>query len=175
MPALEVRHTQTVKSQLLPRLMGNLKIANLMNLSENDFKKFIQDIEQDALFKELVNPGNKGKIISYKRFPCTDISSNFYELKEEIARDRSSFDVDSLVANSQKASEITLHEIADECGVSIEKVEIVKEFMDTYAVHEEFFNPSSSKTEYAVPLENQTHYHSLHKILRSSMLNPSLY
>lgn len=187
MPHLELKQTQTVKSQLLLRLMGNLKIANLMNLSENDFKKLIQDIEQDSLFKELVNPGNKEKIISYKRFPCTDISSNFYELKEEIARDRSSFDVDSLVAKSQRAAEIikylgidkfkkyflyndsgmTLHEVADDCGISIEKAEIVKEFLDKFAVHEEFFNPSFSKTGYAIPLENQTHYHKVAAIGKS--------
>lgn len=181
MPHLELKQTQTVKSQLLPRLMGNLKIANLMNLSEDDFKKLIQDIEQNSLFKELVNPGNKEKIISYKRFPCTDISSNFYELKEEIARDRSSCDVDSLVAKSQRAariikslgidkfkkyflyndSDMTLQEIADDCGVSIEKVEIIKEFLDKYSVYEEFFNPLLSKTEYAIPLENQSHYHKI--------------
>jgi len=65
------------------------------NMSEYEFAKMVKEIEEEPLFKKLMYPENRReKAIKYERLSRTDISSNFYELKEETIRDSRSPDIE---------------------------------------------------------------------------------
>lgn len=63
-----IRHAQT--NSLAARLMGRLKLARMLRLSEKDFAGFIAGIENDEAFGELSQPGQTGeKVICFRKFP----------------------------------------------------------------------------------------------------------
>ena len=63
------------------KLIVRLEQANLLEMSEEDFYRLINEIENGRLFKKFYRAE---KIIRFQRFPRTDISSSFYQLKDEI-------------------------------------------------------------------------------------------
>jgi len=94
----EIRLQQLPQTKQLLKLIGRIKLAGLMELSESDFAKMIKKIENDPLFKKLFSPSNRQeKVISYLRFPRSGLAKNFYELKEDIAADRSSLNIESFL------------------------------------------------------------------------------
>jgi len=134
-----------------------------MELNERDFAKIIQKIEHDPIFKRLLYPSNlREKVISYRRFPRSELSRNFYELKEDIVADRSSLDVESLLDNRKEIvllikrlgidkfkkyllyndEEMSYEDISLACNLTKKEVMKVMTFLDDFSIQSEFFNPS---------------------------------
>lgn len=187
MVELLVKQVPVLKQQQLTKLMGVLKLSNLMELSEKDFKKLIREVENDGLFKKFIKPENKeNKIISYRRFPGTDLSSNFLELKEEILSAKDSFDVKMLVAKKTEIvaiiknlgmdkfkqyflyneSSMNYEEIAGECSLMSDQVKKISEFMNDFFLYEDLFASASPSQSIPSP-ENRIHYQKIADVERN--------
>jgi len=160
-PKVELR--QVPQTQQLLRLVGRIKLARLIELSERDFAKMIKKIESDPLFKKLISPSNpQEKVVSYRRFPRSRLSESFYELKEDIARDRSSPDVESLLDSRKELiplirrlgigkfkkyflyndGELSYKDVSLVCNLTEEEVTKITTLMDDFLIQSEFFSPS---------------------------------
>ncbi len=137
--------------------------ANLLEMPEDEFQKFIIEVEQNPLFKKLYQ---REKVICYQRFPRTDISSSFYQPQEELIADKGSFNVESLLLNKEyivrevqklgmekfkryflfPESGMTLEEIARECGLDISEVQKINGLVDEFSIMSEFYHPSNVTT-----------------------------
>ena len=134
--------------------------ANLLEMPEAEFHKLITEIEHSPLFQRLYQ---KEKLIRHQRFPRTDISSSFYQLKEEVVTDSSSPDVESLLLNKEyiilqmqklglekfkryflfPESGMTLEEIARECDLGVSEVQKINNLVDEFSIMSEFYHPSN--------------------------------
>jgi len=134
--------------------------ANLLEIPEAEFHKLITEIEHSPLFQRLYQ---KEKLIRHQRFPRTDISSSFYQLKEEVVTDSSSPDVESLLLNKEyiilqmqklglekfkryflfPESGMTLEEIARECDLGVSEVQKINNLVDEFSIMSEFYHPSN--------------------------------
>ncbi|MBI4303637.1 MAG: hypothetical protein HY665_04810 [Chloroflexi bacterium] len=133
--------------------------ATLLEMPENEFNKLIVEVEQSPLFKKLYQ---SQKLIRYQKFPHTNISSSFYELKEEIVADKGSLDIESLLQNKENIlhliqktgmekfkqyflfpeSGMTIEEIASGCGLSVSEVDKINSLIDDFSIMSEFYHPS---------------------------------
>jgi len=66
MAALEMNQTQSMRMQYELGQILRMEQANLLEMSEDEFKRLIADIEQSSLFKKLYR---KEKLIRHQRFP----------------------------------------------------------------------------------------------------------
>jgi len=134
--------------------------ANLLEMPEDEFNKLIIEIERSLLFQRLYQ---KEKLIHRQRFPRTDISSSFYQLKEEAVADRGAPDVESLLLNKEQIvrqiqklglekfkqyflfpeSGMTLEEIARECDLEVSEVQKINNLVDELSIMSEFYHPST--------------------------------
>lgn len=134
--------------------------ANLLEMPEAEFHKLITEIEHSPLFQRLYR---KEKLIRHQRFPRTDISSSFCQLKEEVVTGSSSPDVESLLLNKEyiihqiqklglekfkryflfPESGMTLEEIARECDLGISEVQKINNLIDEFSIMSEFYHPSN--------------------------------
>ncbi|GAH79840.1 unnamed protein product, partial [marine sediment metagenome] len=73
--------------------------ASLLEMPEEEFQRLIAEVERSPLFQKLYQ---KEKLIRRQRFPRTDISSSFYQLKDEVVADKGSLDVESLLLNKER-------------------------------------------------------------------------
>jgi len=142
------------------RQILRMEQANLLEMPEDEFHRLISEIEQCPLFRRLYQ---REKLICYQRFPRTDISSSFYQLKEEMVADQGSLDVDSLLMNKEHIvrqiqklglekfkryfllpeSGTTLEEIARECDLDVLEVRKINSLVDDFSIMSEFYHPSN--------------------------------
>lgn len=163
------------------KLISRIKLSNFLSLPENEFAQLIRKIESNPLFRKLMYPSNpKEKIFAYGRYPKTNISSSFYELKEEILRERNFPEVESLISKKKEVVEIcqkvgmedfskyflynegtfSLEEIAQACEIKVEEVEKILDLVNEIAIYGEFYEPTS------FTLESGIHYTKIGKIER---------
>jgi len=153
---------QSQSLQMRQELKQILRIeqANLLEMPDDEFHGLIIEIEQSPFFKKLCQ---RAKLIRYQRFPRTDISSSFYQLKEEVVADKGFLDVDSLLLNKEHLvrqiqrlglekfnryflfaeSALTLEEIATECDLDVSEVRKINSLIDEFSIMSEFYHPSS--------------------------------
>jgi RNA polymerase sigma-54 factor len=157
---------QTQSQQMRQELSQVLRMeqANLLEMPEDEFQRLIAEIERNPLFQKLYR---QEKLIRHQRFPRTDISSSFYELKEEIIADKGSVDVESLLLNKEHIvgqiqrlglekfkqyflfpeSGMTAEEIAEECDLAVPEVQKINSLIDDFSVLSQFYNPSALSSE----------------------------
>jgi len=134
--------------------------ASLLEMPESEFNRLIIEIEQSRLFRKLYQ---KERLIRRQRLPRTDISSSFYQLREEMVADKGSLDVESLLSNKESIvwqiqelglekfkqyflfpeAGMTVEEIAAECGVDVLEVQKINKLIDEFSIMSEFYHPSS--------------------------------
>ncbi len=159
----ELEQIQSLQAQLEMRQLFRMELANLLQLSEDEFQRLILEIEKSPLFIRLYQ---KEGIIRRQRFPRTDISSHFLELKEELVADKGSLDVESLL---QSRDDILRHirkigpekfkryflypelglskeEIARDCDLALGDVEMINSLVDELSIMSEFYHPSALST-----------------------------
>jgi len=160
MPTLQMNQTQSLQMRQELRQVLRMEQANLLEMPEDEFHKLIIEIEQNPLFRRLYQ---KEKLVRYQRFPRTDISSSFYQLKEEIVADRGTLDIESLLLNREyivrqiqtlglekfkqyflfPESGMTLDEIARECNLEVAEARKINNLIDEFSIMSEFYHPSN--------------------------------
>jgi len=160
MSRLRMEQTQSLQMRQELRQILRMEQANLLEMPEDEFHRLLIEIEQSPLFKRLYQ---KEKLIHHQRFPRTDISSSFYQLREEVVADRGSLDVESLLLNKEHIvrqiqklglekfkryflypeSGMTLEEIAGECDMEVLEVQKVNNLIDELSIMSEFYHPSN--------------------------------
>jgi DNA-directed RNA polymerase specialized sigma54-like protein len=138
--------------------------ARLLEMPEEEFQRFVAEIEMSSLFQRLYH---KEKIIHRQRFPGTDISSGFYQLKEEAVASKGSLDVESLLLNKKQVisqiqrlgvgkfkryflfpeSAMSREEIARECELAVSEVQKINSLIDDFSILSQFYYPSALSSE----------------------------
>jgi len=159
---MEQTQSQQMRQEL--RQVLRMEQASLLEMSEVEFHKLINEIEQSPLFKKLYY---QEKLIHYQRFARTDMSSSFYQLEEEVMADRGSMDVESLLLNKEcivrqiqklgmekfkryflfPESGMELEEIASECDLDVSEVQKINNLIDDFSIRSEFYHPSSVSSD----------------------------
>jgi len=142
------------------RQVIRMQQASLLQMPVDEFHRLIIEIEQSPFFLRLYQ---KEKLINYQRFPRTNISSSFYQLKEEVVTDTGSLNIESLLLNKEHIvrqiqkmgmenfkryflfpeSGKTLKEIAGECDLDISEVQKINSLIDDFSIMSEFYHPSN--------------------------------
>ena len=160
------RMGQTQSLQMQQKLSQVLRMeqASLLEMPEEEFQRLIAEIERSPIFQWLFQ---EEKVIRRQRFPRTDISSGFYQLKEEAVADKGSPDVESLLLNKEHIvrqiqrlglekfkqyflfpeSGMTAEEIARECDLAVSEVQKINSLIDEFSILNEFYNPSALSSE----------------------------
>ncbi len=151
MSALESRQVLTQKTKQVAKLMGRMKLAQFMSLPEDRFQELIQEVENDPLFKKLML--SETKIIRYKKLPWTRIAQlKMLPLDPAITPSQDTLEVEPFLAQEKDliltikklgvdrfkkyfldgVSPITSKEIARECGLTLETVKRINNFVDKF-------------------------------------------
>ena len=162
MVPLELKQIKQVRQ--IPGLVNKIELVKLLQLSEKEFAELIKDIEDNPLFKKLAYYGDSNwNVINRKKFPKTDVSEKFYELKEEISGEKSSFNIESLLEKRKECISIIkkldeskfreyflynepirpLEEIAGRCLLTVEEVKKVFDLIDEVSIYSDLYNPSA--------------------------------
>ncbi len=155
-----MEQTQSLEMRQELKQILRMEQANLLEMPEDEFQRLITCIEKSPLFKKLCQ---KEKLIRSQRFSGTDISSSFYQLKEEMVADRASPDIESLLLDKEHVvrqmqklglekfkryflfpeSGMTLEEIARECDLEVSEVQKINDLIDKVSIMSEFYTLSS--------------------------------
>jgi len=169
--------SQSLHARQELKLYTRIEQANLLEMPEEEFHRLVAEIEKSPLYNRL---HRQEKIVRYQRFPRTDISHHFYELKEELVAEPGSLDVESLLANKldmvnqikelglEKFKQLFLYpepelapeEIAQQCRLDISEVRRINELMDELSIASEFYHPS------AISPDRGTHYSKIASVER---------
>jgi len=153
---------QTQSQQMRQELSQVLRMeqASLLEMPEEEFHRLITETEQGRLFQKLYR---KEKLIRYQRFPRTDISPSFYQIKEEMVADRGSLDIESLLLKKEHIVQqiqklglekfkqyflfceagLTEEEIAAECDLEVLEVQKINNLINDFSIMSEFYHPSN--------------------------------
>ncbi|HEY32456.1 MAG TPA: hypothetical protein G4O10_05060 [Dehalococcoidia bacterium] len=164
MPSLrtEQRQSQQITQEL--RQVFRIEQAKLLEMPEETFLQLVVELEKTPFFIRLCQ---KEKLIRYQRVPRTDISSHYFQLREDTTADEGSLDVETLLQSRARIvrlverlglekfkryflfaeSGITPEEIAEECGLSISEVREINDLIDDFSILSEFYHPSALSLE----------------------------
>ena len=138
--------------------------SRLLEMDESDFQRHIAEVEISPLFKRLCY---EEKIITFHRFPKTDISPSFYQLKDNIVADEGSLDIKSLVHDNEMVvslvqklgierfkqyflfnqTDFSEQDIALECQLDLTQVRAINHLLDEFSTRSEFYHPSAFGNE----------------------------
>jgi len=164
MSRLRMEQTQSLQMRQELRQFLRMEQANLLEMPEDEFNRLITETEQSPLFQRLYH---QEKLISRQRLPRADISSSFYQLKQEMVADKGSLNVESLLLNKEHIigqiqrlglekfkrcflfpeSGMTLEEIAKECELDVSEVRKINNLIDEFSILSEFYHPSALSSE----------------------------
>ena len=137
-------------------LKGRIELGKFMSLPEDDFQKLIKEIKNDPLFKKLASP--ETKVVRPRRFPGTSLARfKTIPLDPAITPSRDSYDLESFLAEEEDSTliikklgvdrfkkyflerdfDLALEEIAQECDLTVEEIEKLNSFMDTFYLRTE--------------------------------------
>ncbi|MEA3485326.1 MAG: hypothetical protein U9R03_01315 [Candidatus Aerophobetes bacterium] len=167
---MEVGFKTDTKSLPRTKLMGRIKLGNLLSLPEKEFVEYIKQIEEQEEFKELLNY----KVVKYRKFsgirlnPSIQfkeelISGKDFNFEELIEKDPKSWQIVKKVAiklgrdrfsNFLKGDELSIRDIAKECALSLEEAERFTNFINRFQTHQIFFNPDTSSVKFTPSLSH---------------------
>jgi Sigma-54, DNA binding domain len=154
----------TLQMQPGLRQIVRMQQADLLQLSDKDFRDLVTEVEGSLLFRRFFR---KEGIIRYHRYPGTDISARFNQVDTETIADSGSADIESLLENRddlvgriQKLGiekfkryflfaegGITPGEIAAACGISTREVNAINSLVNEFEVKSEFYHPSGFSSQ----------------------------
>ncbi len=151
------QQVQSPQMQMRPEMRQVLRIeqANLLDMSEDEFRRLVAEIEQSPLFRRL---HQREKVIRRHRAPRTDVAAAFFELKVEQAPDRRPLNVDEVMESRDEVlglvrqigqddfkkyflfpeTGVPPEAIARACGITLSAVLRINRFIDEFAVASEF-------------------------------------
>lgn len=144
------------KGKQIATLKGRVRLAEFMSQPESDFQKLIKEIKNDPLFKRLAAP--ETKVIRHKKFPGTSLAKfKTIPLDPAVTPSADTLEVESFLAQEKdllstikelgvdkfkeyfldRVSEITPDQIAEKCGLTIEEVDRINNFVDRFYLQTE--------------------------------------
>lgn len=160
----EFLQEQSLQTRQDYRLIAGMEQATILEMPEEEFGRLATEVENSPLFKRLYR---KEKIVHYQRYPGTDISPRFLQLDEGIASGGDTPDIESVLSGREDVvrhiqkiglenfkryflypePEVTVGEIAQECGLELSDVDEINSLVNEFAVMSEFYNPSALSVE----------------------------
>ncbi len=152
------------------RLFSRLKIADLLQVPENEMARVIRDLEKDPVFKKFLGlEGSSYRIFHRQRYAGTQISGRFYDLQEDFLSSEGRFDAQGFLASRSSAIALirsigktdferyflyqqagaSRSETAETLGITPAQVDDVFDFLLEFSVQAEFIHHSSLRTENA--------------------------
>lgn len=150
MPYQKLTTRQRLSQVTRQKLMGRMKLGHLFALPEEKFRQLVSELENDSLFKELMQ---EWKVISYRKFPGVRAPSSV-QLDEEMVPSREPFDLEALLHKYPQTfpilerigriigedrfsrllhgDEVDISSIQVECGLTQEEVRVFKDFLDEF-------------------------------------------
>ena len=163
---MEGRQVLTQRAKQVAKLMGRMKLAEFMSLPEEEFRKLIQEVENEPLFKKLMR--SEIKIIRYKKLPWTKIAQpKMLPLDPTITPSRDTLEVESFLAQKKDlvptikklgldkfkkyfldgVPGITSKEVARQCGLTLEIVKKINDFVDKFYLESKLTgSPQNNRT-----------------------------
>jgi RNA polymerase sigma-54 factor len=158
-----MKQIQSLEMRQEARQIIRIEQASLLEMPEEEFQRLVAEIERRPLFQRLYQ---KEKVIRRQRFPRTDISPSFYQLKEEAVADKGSLDVESLLLDKKQVisqiqrlgvekfkryflfpeSGMAAEEIATECDLAVSEVQRINSLIDEFSIWSELYHPSALST-----------------------------
>ena len=167
---MQLNYKVKVKFSPRAKLMGRMKLGTFFALPEKEFSEFIEKVEEEDIFQEILN---KYRIVKYRKFPGIKKAPPSLEFKEEltpgdnfdltelIQRDPRSWQIVKKVAikiGEEKFSaflrgddSISFNQISRECGLSLEETEKFKDFINSFQLEESFFASDTPSTSFPRP------------------------
>jgi hypothetical protein len=165
-PKLNLSQNPNVSPQMLQRsvLVGRVKMAQAIKMPEREWAEMLAQIERDPLFQELISARAEGRrVIRFKRFASTQMSSQAYDFQEEQVMDRSAPSPEGLLERDKdllplikkigvekfekmflyRESDLAIDAIAAECGISLDDARRLQNFVIDFSVQSEFYHPST--------------------------------
>lgn len=160
----KIRTEISPKPELTHKLIGGIKLSQLVQLSEINFSKLIQSMGTHSLFLRLAYPKNKEeKVISYQKFAKVKTFLNYLELKEHLLSISDNPSLGNLLVKHQKAlpsiekmgesnfkkyflyneEQLSLDEVAKICQITSEDARKIGKLLDDISIHNEFIYPST--------------------------------
>ena len=167
MGSLEIEQKIHLEARQQFKLLARLEQANLLEIPGENFNKLIIETENSSLFNKFYR---LEKIIRYRRFARTDISSSFCQLREDSVPDRSSLDVESILMNKERIvhliqelgaekfkryflypdSELTIEEIAKQCDLKVPEAQQIFNLVDECSILSDSYHPSSLGSRHTI-------------------------
>ena len=164
MGARDVQLEQSLQARQEFSLIARLEQAQLLEIPEEEFNRLVRELETSSLFKEL---RREHRLIRFQRYAGTDISAGFFQLKDELAADPGSPDVESLLVDKEdlvgRIQAIGLEnfkryflypepdmpdeDIAQECGLDLSEVQRINGLVDEVSIIAEFHTASAHSVE----------------------------
>lgn len=144
------------------KLIGRIKLGQFLSLPENDFKKYIGEVERDPLFQKL---RYQYHLISCRKFPQVLSESPSLEFKEALIPQPENLEVEEIMEKDPQlltilkkigevvgiekfrkflyGKEINTKEIVGECNLSSGQIKIFKEFINRFQLRNILSSSSS--------------------------------
>ncbi len=159
MTDFRIEQIASQRMQQEQRQILRMEQADLLEVPEEEFQKFIAEVERSPLFRKFYQ---QDRLIQRQRFPRTDVAAGVLELKEELVASSGSADVESLLEHKTAAIQkirklgldkfkqyflfpemgMTPEEIALDCGIPVVEVGEINELVDDLSIMSEFYHPS---------------------------------
>ncbi|MCB4756622.1 MAG: hypothetical protein LHV69_06270 [Elusimicrobia bacterium] len=155
---LALRSRPQLAGRLTPQTWGRIKLSRFIELREEDFRRLIEHLEKDPLFKKLAALDKPDlKILSRRPFPNTDLSRHFYEIDVDKCVDRAPPETakflekwQAIIVQAEKigmgkfkrffmqdGSENTdVETIARDCGIPAELVRSLRQMVDDFYLND---------------------------------------
>jgi len=164
---MEIQQTQSLQARQEFKLLVRLEQASLLEMPEEEFNKLTAEVESSPLFKKL---SRRERVISYQRYPKTDLSPRFYQLNEEIAAGTDTLDIESLLSDKEAVIRrikkigrenferyflypepgVSVEEVARDCNLELAEVEKINSLINDFSIMSEFYNPSALSSEHGI-------------------------
>lgn len=142
------------------RLAVLMEQAQMLEMPEDEFARFVREVERSALFRRLYE---RERVVRRERLPGTDVSHRLFETEAVAAADAGSFDAESLLSTRQDLAglmrrvglenfrryflypeaDLSPEEVARACGISEVEVKHINGLIDDFTVAAEFYHPSA--------------------------------
>lgn len=145
-------------------LLARLQTVQLLQMSEREIAKLIQEAETDPIFEKLLYPDEpRWKVIRFQPNPRTRLSPSFYEMNEETLLEGARPEAAQVISEGREAlaiiqrmgqgnfetyflraeKEMDRVGMAKSLGLTESEVQQVRDFLLTYSIQSEFFDPST--------------------------------
>ncbi|MCB4756473.1 MAG: hypothetical protein LHV69_05485 [Elusimicrobia bacterium] len=160
---LRLQHTVSPRLSQRTVLLGRVKMAQAVKLPETEWAKLLAEIEKDPLFQELLGASSSGQhIVRYKKASRFGMAGQFYDMQEANVVGGSGVSPESLIAQKKQLLALikklgqekfekyflyreegeSVENMANVCGISIDEVKQVNDFILNMSVLSEFYYPS---------------------------------